>query len=106
MVHQTQQISIFSPRLLPDQKAFKNNMKREIDSAKTPNLKKLLEAATQMYEEYTFLVPPNYVEFDRLSKEYEYKIKQTMLEGRERVIRDIKGISVINEELYRSFVNL
>lgn len=87
-------------------KAFKNNMKREIDSAKTPNLKKLLEAATQMYEEYTFLVPPNYVEFDRLSKEYEYKIKQTMLEGRERVIRDIKGISVINEELYRSFVNL
>lgn len=87
-------------------KAFENNMKREIDSAKTPNLKKLLKAATQMYEEYTFLVPPNYVEFDSLSKDYEIKIKQSMLEGRERVIRDNKGIPVISEKLYQSFVNL
>lgn len=87
-------------------KAFDNNMQRQIDTAKTPNLKKLLEAATRMYQEYTFLVPPNYLEFDRLSKEYEVNIKQSMSEGRERVLRDKKGIPVISEELYRSFVNL
>ena len=87
-------------------KAFENNMKHEIDTAKTPNLKKLLTAATRMYEEYIFLVPPNYLEFDRLSKEYEKKIKQSILKGKKRVLGDKKGIPVISEELYRSFENL
>lgn len=85
--------------------AFANNMKREIDTMNVPNLKKLLETATRMYQEYTFLIPPNYVELDRLNKEYEMKIKQFMSNGREKVLRDHRGISVLNEELYRLFIN-
>ncbi len=87
-------------------KAFENNMKREIDTAKTLNLKKLLKAASRMYEEYAFLVPPNFEKFDGLSKEYESKIKQLMIEGRARVLRDNSTASVVSEDLYRVFVNL
>jgi multiple sugar transport system substrate-binding protein len=86
-------------------KAFENNMKQEINTVKNMNLKKLLKAATQMYGEYTFLIPPNYEKFDGLSKEYEIKIKQSMLEGRARISRDHKAVSVISEELYRAFAN-
>lgn len=86
-------------------KAFENNMKREIDTAKTPNLKKLLEAATRMYEEYTFLVPPNYEKLDGISKEYEIKVKQSMLEGRARALRKKETASAISEELYQHFIS-
>jgi len=97
---------VFSTGYLPVTKeAFENNMKREIDTAKTPNLKKLLEAATQMYKEYTFLVPPNYEKVDRLSKEYETKMKQLMVAGRKSVLEDNKSLAIVSEELYRALVN-
>ncbi len=85
--------------------AFENNIKREIKTAKTQNLKKLLEAAAQMYGEYTFVVPPNYEQLDRLSKEYETKLKQIMSEGRKSVLKGQKALSVVSEELYQDFVN-
>src|SRR5690554_4611832 len=97
---------VFSTGYLPVTKeAFENNSKREIDTAKTPNLKKLLEAATQMYKEYTFLVPPNYEKVDRLSKEYETKMKQLMVAGRKSVLEDNKSLAIVSEELYRASVN-
>src|SRR5690554_5593938 len=97
---------VFSTGYLPVTKeAFEKNMKQEIYTAKTPNLQKLLEAAIHMYEEYAFLVPPNYEQFDRLSKEYEIKLKQLMLEGRKSVIQDNKTPSIVSEELYSVFVN-
>lgn len=84
--------------------AFESNMKREINAVENRNLKKLLEAAMQMYEEYTFMIPPNYEKFDELSKAYETKIKQAMIEGRRMVLQDHQTASVISEELYQAFV--
>ena len=86
-------------------RAFVNNMKQEMDTAKNANLNKLLEAATRMYGEYTFLVPPNFEKFDSLSKQYEKKIKQSMLDGRTKVLRNNIKASIISEELYRYFFN-
>lgn len=85
--------------------AFENNIKQEITTAKNHNLKKLLEAAAHMYREYTFLVPPNYEQLDRLSKEYETKVKQIMLKGRESILKENKALFVVSEELYQDFVN-
>lgn len=85
--------------------AFENNMKQEIRTAKTHNLKNLLETAAYIYREYTFLVPPNYEELDRLSKEYEIKLEQLMLEGRKSVLQDNKAVPIVSEELYQDFVN-
>ncbi|NLC53727.1 MAG: extracellular solute-binding protein [Firmicutes bacterium] len=85
--------------------AFENNIKKEMTAAKTQNLKKLLETATYMYREYTFLVPPNYEQLDSLSRDYEKRLKQIMLEGRQRVRKEHKALSVVNEELYQDFVN-
>lgn len=85
--------------------AFENNIKREITTAKTQNLKKLLEAAAHMYGEYTFLVPPNYEHFDSLSKEYEIMVKHIMLEGRKRFLKEHNALSVLSEALYQDFVN-
>ena len=97
---------VYSTGYLPVTKeAFENNMKQEIKTAKNHNLKKLLETAAYMYKEYTFLVPPNYEQLDRLSKEYEIKLEQIMLEGRKRVLQDNKALSIVSEELYQDFVN-
>ncbi|HHT48243.1 MAG TPA: extracellular solute-binding protein [Firmicutes bacterium] len=98
---------VYSTGYLPVTKeAFENNMKQEIYAAKTPNLQKLLEATTHMYEEYTFMIPPNYEQFDRLSKEYELRLKQLMLTGRKSVLQDNKAPSIVSEELYSAFINL
>ena len=86
--------------------AFENNMKQEIQTAKTQNLKKLLKTAAYMYREYTFLVPPNNDHLDRLSKEYERKVKQIMSEGRKNVLQENKALAIISEELYQDFVIL
>ena len=86
-------------------KAFENNMKQEIKTVKNANLRKLLEAATRMYGEYDFLIPPNFEKFDDLNKQYEQKIKQFMSEGRTRVLRNNKTEAMIGEELYRAFIN-
>ena len=86
-------------------KAFENNMKHEIKTVKNPNLKKLLEAATRMYGEYDFLIPPNFEKFDDLSKQYEQKIKQLMSEGRAKVLRNNTTEAMIGEELYKAFLN-
>jgi len=97
---------VYSTGYLPVTKeAFENNMKQEIYTAKTPNLKKLLEAAIRMYREYTFLIPPNYEQYDSLSKTYEIRLKQMMSVGRNRVIQEKKAPSVVGEELYGVFVN-
>ena len=85
--------------------AFENNIKQEITAARTQNLKKLLEAAAHMYREYTFLVPPNHEHFDRLSNEYEIKLKRIMLEGRKSVLKEHKALSVVSEELYQDLIN-
>lgn len=84
-------------------KAFENNMKQEIKTAKNVNLKKLLEAATQMYGEYSFMISPNYYSFDQLSKEYETSIKQAMRDGRARVMKGNKTVSDIGEGLFKTF---
>ncbi len=60
--------------------AFETNMTKEIENVENPNIRKLLEAATKMYSEYTFIVAPHYEKYDALSKEYETSIKQAMRE--------------------------
>ena len=75
--------------------AFEKNMTEEIKSVENANVKKLLEAATKMYGEYTFMVAPNHDSFDALSKEYETGFKQILRDGRQQVLdgSDAGGVS-------------
>ncbi len=66
--------------------AFETNMTGEIKTVKNPNIRKLLEAATEMYNTYTFVVAPNYEQYDAMSKDYETTIKQAMRDGRTQVL--------------------
>jgi hypothetical protein len=58
-----------------------------------------------MYNEYTFLIPPNYEQFDDLSKAYEQNLKRTMGEGRARVLGGKQTVPQISAALYRSFIS-
>lgn len=85
--------------------AFEKSMEREIAKVENNNLKELLETAMQMYSEYTFLIPPDYDSFDKLTKAYESKFKQAALEGRALVLRDDQAASAISQNLYRTFIS-
>ncbi len=86
-------------------KAFEVNMQQEIDYIENENLQKLLRTVIEMYKDYTFLVPPNYENFDALSKEYETKIKEAMLAGKDEYLATDQSINDLNADIYQKFLN-
>ncbi len=86
-------------------KAFEVNMQQEIDYIENENLKKLLRTVIEMYGNYTFLVPPNYENFDAWSKEYETKIKEAMFTGKDKYSATNQNINDLNEDIYRNFLD-
>ncbi len=66
--------------------AFEKNMSEEMALVENPNVRKLLETSILMYNEYDFMVAPNYDAFDAISKEYEARLKQTLRDGRAQIL--------------------
>jgi multiple sugar transport system substrate-binding protein len=59
-------------------KAFDEKMTGEISAVENPTVKRLLETAVKIYNEYEFIVAPNVPDFDAMSKAYETNIKAAM----------------------------
>lgn len=68
--------------------AFEERMDAEIAEVENPNVKKMLEAAVEMYQEYDFYVAPSFAGFDSLGKSYESTFKQLLGQERERFAAD------------------
>ncbi len=84
--------------------AFEQKMSEEIESIENPSVKKLLETATFMYENYSFIIAPNAENFSSLSGDYESGIKQVMRDGRQKVL-DGGDVGFIGNELYDTFLH-
>ena len=83
--------------------AFETNMTAEIELVENENVRRLLTAATQMYDEYSFITAPNYEQFDAMSKAFETAFKQAMRTAREQT--DAGGeISGVTATLYSTFM--
>ena len=82
--------------------AFEKNMKEEIGAIENSNVKRLLEAATQMYSAYDFITAPNYDSFDAMSKEYETAWKEALREGYARVEAG-ESPEAVGQELWQAF---
>jgi multiple sugar transport system substrate-binding protein len=82
--------------------AFEKKMGGEIEAAENIALKRLMETAVRIYENYDFIVAPNIDGIDGLTRSYETAVKQAMREGRKRTAagEDAAGVS---GELFRSF---
>lgn len=84
--------------------AFEEKMTEEIETVNNAAIKKLLETATLMYEEYTFIVSPNFAGFSDLSNAYEKDIRQAMREGRQQV-QSGSDMGSVNEEMFSAFIH-
>lgn len=60
--------------------AFGDMMKKEIENTSDQNIKKLLQTAIEMQEQYDFYIPPLFDDYDKLQKEYESKLKKVASE--------------------------
>jgi len=83
--------------------AFESNMTAEIEKVENANIRRLLTAAIKMYDEYSFIVAPNYEQYDTMSKAFESAFKQSMREARERVDGG-EEIDAVTGALYSVFM--
>jgi multiple sugar transport system substrate-binding protein len=83
--------------------AFEEKMTEEMETVDNPAVKKLLETATLMYEEYTFIVSPNFSGFTDLTNTYEKQIREAMREGRQQVESGI-DMNSVSGEMYKLFI--
>jgi len=72
--------------------AFGNVMAKEIENISNINIKKLLNTAIEMHEEYDFYIPPLFEDFDKLGKEYENKMKKIASESREEYLKLLSDV--------------
>lgn len=79
--------------------AFEDKMANEIEAADNPAIKKMLGTAIRMYEQYDFIVAPNYDSLPMLSAEYESDMKAAMRAGRQRVLAG-ENPQLISDESY------
>ncbi|MDR0380749.1 MAG: extracellular solute-binding protein [Oscillospiraceae bacterium] len=82
--------------------AFEEKMAGEIEAVNNSVVKRLLETATRMYEEYDFIVAPNVDNFAALSGAYEADIRQAMRIGRQQVL-DGDDADAVNGKLLEAF---
>ncbi len=64
--------------------AFGNVMNKEIETIADERIKRLLETAIQMQQEYDFYIPPQFDGFDKMQKEYESNLKMTATESKKK----------------------
>ena len=63
--------------------AFGESMQQEIDAVENQNIKKLLTAATTMYADYDFYIPPTFDGFHDLDSAYQKQLQACILSARE-----------------------
>ncbi|MDR2619293.1 MAG: extracellular solute-binding protein [Treponema sp.] len=85
--------------------AFGKKMAAEIEAAENIALKRLMEAATRIYEDYDFVVPPNIDGIDDMTRSYETAVKEAMREGRRRAAAG-EDAEDVSGELFSAFVRL
>ncbi|MFA5524070.1 MAG: extracellular solute-binding protein [Tissierellales bacterium] len=103
---------ISSTGYLPVSKeAFGELMSREIDSVSDENIKKLLIASKIMQKEYTFYIPPLFDGVDELQKQYENKLRETALEGRQAYTELLNSMDsemsydAVFDQMYNEIIN-
>ena len=89
--------------------AFEINMTSEMENVEIENVRKLLEAATLMFNEYDFIMAPNYDQYDAMSKVFESSLKQAMRDGRETVLATdaadaLRESAAVSETLFLHFI--
>jgi multiple sugar transport system substrate-binding protein len=82
--------------------AFGKQMAAEIEAAENTALRRLMEAATRMYEDYDFITAPNLDGIDALTRSYEAALKQAMREGRRRTAAG-EDPDAVSRELFPAF---
>ncbi len=66
--------------------AFEDNIHSYIDRVENPNIKKLLNAALDTYNNYDFYIPTVSDNFDSLEKSFNANIRQTAVEARQEYL--------------------
>ncbi len=82
--------------------AFETGLDAEIQLTQFSDVKQQLAVAKQMHSEYHFVVPPVQENLARLTQDYESAIKQTMREGRQRVLSG-EDAATVSAELRSGF---
>lgn len=83
--------------------AFGKKMNGGIEAAGNIAIRRLMETASQIYEQYDFIVAPNLENLDGITRAYEAAIKQAMREGRERIAAG-EDAAKVSAELFEAFV--
>lgn len=90
--------------------AFGDVMSKEIEIESDQNIKKLLNTAIEMQQEYDFYIPPLFEDFDKLQKEYETELKKVAAKSREEYQRLLNTEDVdttferVTEGVFENFV--
>ena len=67
-------------------KAFEYCIEQEIDNSENENIKKLLETAINVYNEYDFYIPPVFDNYNSMSKEYEKSFEKLATDSRKKYL--------------------
>ena len=90
--------------------AFEVSMAQEIDEVENENIKKLLQAAITMYQNYEFYIPPTFDSFDAIGKTYQSGYKSVVLQKQKdyRSLQlsqpDNAPLSVVTKNAYNDFI--
>ncbi len=81
------------------EEAFENIMALEIDNIPDPDIQSLLRTAVEMQQEYEFIIPPTFEEFDNLQRNYEEQLKLFALESKTEYLDLLNQLDT--DEAYR-----
>lgn len=70
--------------------AFTNHLEREIAQNPNANIRKLLQAAISVHEEYDFYTPPLFDALNNISRDFENNFLAIARRGRERYLENLK----------------
>ena len=70
--------------------AFTNHLEREIAQNPNANIRKLLQAAISVHEEYDFYTPPLLDDLNNISRDFENNFLAIARRGRERYLENVK----------------
>lgn len=85
--------------------AFKNGVPERIKTVEDKRVKKMLIAASEMYNTYDFFIPPVFDDFDSIGKKYENDYKQNLKADREVFVSSDTDLKNLSEKSLKTFIN-
>lgn len=79
--------------------AFENELNTHMDTVEDPRIRKMLTSVLAMYEDYSFFTAPTYANFDSDSDAFEERLKDLLVEHRDRYLKGIDKIFPASEAL-------